>query len=227
MPESKCIIGMPVRNDFKFFKMAIEAIIHTTRFPFKLIIVESASTDGSREYSDALPFIYPNHDIEIIHTPKEGPLKAYNKLFEKAKEYQMDLYLTQTDVIHFPLYGRDWLYELHRTAQHPEIGLVAPYGAWGVAGPNYKEGILWAGGWATYIPIKTINLLGGYDENYEIGDGVDIDYSMNITMHGLRMVQADFWIQHHWLTEHENEKVEGLEDIKKRNGEYFRRKFGL
>lgn len=230
MPEinvKPCIIGIPVRNDCEFFKIAIHCIMNSTQFPFKLIIVESESTDGCLEFCDSLKDIYPGKDIEIIHTPKEGPLKAYNRLFEKAKEYQMDLYLTQTDVIHFLLFQRDWLYELYDIAQNDRVGLVAPLGAWGVAGKNYYEGITWAGGWSCYIPIKTINLIGGYDEGYEIGDGVDIDYSMNVMKNGYELGQANFWVQHHWLTEHENEQVEGLDEIKKRNGIYFRKKYKL
>ena len=227
METKKPLIGMPVHNGFNAFKASIESLIHSTSCPFKLLIVESESTDGSHEYAKILPQLYPGIEIEIIHTKKEGPLKAYNMLFQKAKEYQMDLYLIQTDVIHFRLYGRDWLYEMTEVAKSEDVGLIAPLGAWGIAHEWHNQEFQWAGGWACYIPIRTINLIGGYDEGYEIGDGVDIDYTYNVQKHGLKCIRAPFWVQHHWMTEHEHEKNPDLQNIRKRNREYFRRKYDI
>jgi len=229
MQEHKVMIGIPVFNDCYYFKIAVDCIIKSTQYPFKLVIVESESTDGSKEYSDDLKNIYPNKDIEVIHTKKEGPLAAYLKLFEKAKEYQMDLYLTQTDVIHFPLFGRDWLLELVKLSKLPDCGLVGTLQGGGIAGARYKEGFGWIGGWSCYVPIRIINEFGGYDPNFEIGDGVDIEYSYRVQNAGYKMYMANFWVDHHWLTAHVNEvdNKDKLEGIKIRNGRYFRKKYNL
>lgn len=225
--EYEVIIGLPVYNGFEFLRKSVESIFNTTNFPHKLVIIESESTDGSHEYCKILSKLYPHKNIEVIHTKKEGPLKAYNKLFAIARKEKKDLYLIQTDVIHFRLFKRDWLYEMNQIAQNKEVGLIAPMGAWGVSGPTFYNGVQWIGGWACYVPLRTNMLLGGYDENYEIGDGVDIDYSCNTLKNGLKLIQANFWVQHHWLTEHEHENNPDLENIRKRNGEYFRKKFNL
>lgn len=225
--QRRVIVGIPVHNDFPYFKDTIEALYNSTNFPFTLIVVESESKDGSQEYAKLLPKLYPKKDVEIIHTKKEGPLKAYNKLFEKALEYESDLYLIQTDVIHFRLYRRDWLFEMNQIATNETIGLIAPYGAWGIAGKEYAQGFNWIGGWACYIPLRTIELIGGYDSNYPKGWGVDIDYSANVVQHGLKQAYAPFWVQHHMLNNRNHEADEDAEKLKKQAAEYFRKKYKL
>jgi len=227
MGQTKILIAMPVHNDFEAFKYAINGIINSTAYPhYTILIIESESTDGSKEYADLLPKLFPRVDFIIKHTKKEGPLKAYNFAFDLAKEMKCDLYLTQTDVVHFRLYKRDWMWELHEMSKNPSIGLVAPLGAWGVA---YELGnpFNWIGGWACFVPYKTIELIGGYDEGYEIGDLVDVDYCYNVMQKGLKLVQADYWVQHHWMTAHVNEQRADLEQIKQRNRKRFKEKWKI
>src|SRR3990167_10137033 len=102
--ERRVIVGMPVYcktdEDFESMVNAITSLVESTQFPFHLLIVESGSNQKTLNYLDGLN----SKDIEVINTPKEGPLKAYNKIFQIAKERQCDLYLTQTDVTHFKLF---------------------------------------------------------------------------------------------------------------------------
>ena len=128
------IIGMPVKNDLKSLIKAVESIVHTTRHDFKFVIVEADSTDGAYEYVSVLPYLYNWVNWEIIHAHTKSPLEAYNMLFEKAKQEQKDLYLVQTDVMHFRLYKRDWLYEMHEIAKNEDCGAIGPLGALGEAG---------------------------------------------------------------------------------------------
>jgi glycosyltransferase involved in cell wall biosynthesis len=89
MAEEQVIIGVPVHNDFESFKAMIESLVISTNSFDKLIIIESASTDATAEYCDFLVTAHPK--IEVIHTAKEGPLKAYNRLFAIAKERKCGL----------------------------------------------------------------------------------------------------------------------------------------
>ena len=218
-------IVIPVHNDFIFFRIAVESIIQNTLYPFKLIIIESESTDGSKEYADLLPKFYPNLDIRIVHTKKEGPMKAYNLGFEISKPY--DVYFTQTDTYHPRLIGRDWLHELVKLSRLPSAGLMTCIGGTGIAGAPYKEGFEWVGGWCMYVPRKILDQLGGFDENFIIGDGTDIEFSYRIKQAGYNIYMAGFWIDHHRLTAHSNEIIPDLEEIKKKNAEYFRKKYKL
>jgi len=227
--ETKIIIGMPVHNDFEYFRYAVDSLIRSTDFPFTLIIIESESTDGSKEYADLLPKIYKNKSIEVIHTKKQGPLKAYNKLFDIALERKSDLLLTQTDVIFPRLFRRDWLLEFVKISKMPSVGIITTINGGGISGPAYTQGFRWAGGWCTYIPHKTIRKIGKYDENFIIGDGVDIDYSYRIFKEGLQIVFTNYWVDHHYMSSHSNEQLEHekLEEIKRKNATYFRRKFNI
>ena len=59
------------------------------------------------------------------------------------------------------------------------------------------------------------------DPDFSPGPGDDISFSYRITQAGLNILQANFWVDHHRLTENFNDHIE---DIKKRNAEYFREK---
>ncbi len=226
--EPEIIIGMPVYNDFKFFRLAVDSLIKSTNFPFRLLIIESYSTDGSLEYSDLLHKIYPQIPIEVIHTKKEGPLKAYNQLFDIALEREKDLILTQTDVIFPKLFMRDWLFEFNKISKMPKVGAVTTVNGGGISGPSYAEGFKWIGGWCSYIPYNTIKKIGKFDENFIIGDGVDIDYSYRIHREGWKIVFTSYWVDHHMMNARSlegNYKHEDIEEIKKQNARYFKKKF--
>ena len=229
MEERAIIVGMPVHNGLEYLKLAVDSLINSTDTIFTLLIVESESTDGSAEFVDILPSLYPKNYFKIIHTKKEGPLKAYNKLFEIAKQEKADLYLTQTDAIHFRLYKRDWLRENYEYGKNIMIGMIAPFGAWGyteIARPKI-DWFKWVGGWASYIPYRIIEEFGGYDENYEQGDKVDIDYCYNLINNGYYILEANYYVQHHWMTEHAHENLEEIKQIKDRTTKYFRNKYNL
>jgi GT2 family glycosyltransferase len=221
------LIVIPVYNDLKYFKMAVESLYKSTDQPFTLMIIESESTDGSAEYADKLKETYPDKEIEVIHTKKEGPMAAMNLGFKIALERKRDLYFTQTDVIHTGMFDRDWLTEYMSIARMPDCGIATCWGGGGIACENYVAGFNWVGGWSTYIPYKTIEKLGGYDENFEIGWGADIEYSWRIINAGLRIYTIDYWVYHHRRTPHLNDMNDRLKEIGKNNEEYFRRKYKI
>jgi GT2 family glycosyltransferase len=224
MGERKLVIGIPVYNDKKSFKFMIESLLNSTDYYDKIIIVESESTDGVDKFCDGLAKYYKR--IEVIHTKKEGPLKAYNLLFQKAKELESDLFLTQTDVAFPKLYNRDWLELINKVSKFDDVSIVTTLNGGGISGPEIIEGFEWVGGWATYIPYKTIEKLGGFDENYIIGDLVDIDYSYAASKIG-KIIKVNYWVDHHWQTAHTNEQRNDLQEIKQKNREYFKKKWAI
>lgn len=222
------IVFIPVFNDLIYLKDCIDNLYLTTTVPFHLLIIESESTDGAKEYCDLLPKLYPDKYIEIIHTKKEGPMKAYNHAFGIAKERKRDIYMTQTDVIHYKQYKCDWLFEMIKIRMlKQDTGCVVAQNAWGVCRGRYIEGFMWGGFWSIYIPYETIEKIGGFDENYETGDAVDIDWSYALYKAGLMMYVVNIQVNHHHLTAHDNDQRADLEEIKVRNGEYFKRKWNL
>ena len=220
------IIGIPVYNDIEGLKYAFHSFLYSTMARDKMILLESESTDGSAELCDELAKFYDF--VEVIHTPKEGPLKAYNRLFEIAKERKEDLFLTQTDVIFPRRHNMDWFEEMKRIAeQRVDCGLVTCYGGGGRSGPDFIDEFSWVGAWCTYVPYRTIEKLGGYDENLPLGWGVDIDYTYAVTQLGYNIYTIDYWVDHrpNYTERHEHEKVDNVHELISDAYKYMRKKW--
>ena len=208
------LIGIPIYNDLEGLKYAFNSFLYSTMARDKILLLESESTDGSAEFCDELAKFYSF--VEVIHTKKEGPLKAYNKLFQIAKERKEDLFLTQTDVIFPRKYDVDWLKEMQRISEEREdCGLVTCWGGGGHSGPEFISNFFWVGAWCTYIPYRTIEKLGGYDENIPLGWGVDIDYSYAVQQAGLQVYTINYWVDHYpdYVKNHEHEKVKDADKL--------------
>ena len=220
------IIGIPVHQDLEKLKYAFYTFLASTMVRDRIILLESGSTDGTAEFCDELAKFYSF--VEVIHTPLEGPLKAYNRLFQIAKERKSDLFLTQTDVIFPRRYNADWLQEMKRIAeQRVDAGLITCYGGGGHSGPDFIDGFFWVGAWTVYIPYRTIEKLGGYDENIPLGWGVDIDYTYAVQQAGLKVYTIDYWVDHHpnYVDNHEHEKVDNAAQLTQDAFTYMRKKW--
>lgn len=159
MIEKLVSIILPVSNSMPHLKAMIDSLYNSTNFPFRLIIIESESKDGTKQYVDNL--FEEKDNVEVYHTKKRGLVKAINYGIKKC---DTDVYLTQDDVIHFRLYGRDWLFDMWKVSQNQKVGLVIPSNGGGISGEDYIKGFKWAGTWSLYIPRKTINKLKYYEE---------------------------------------------------------------
>ena len=216
--KPKVAIILPVYNVMPHIKAMIEHLYLSTNFPFRLIIVDGFSTDGTVEYCEQVQREHDN--VEFHQIEKKGLVNAINFGIKKAGKD--DVYLTQADVIHFRLYGRDWLLEMYNHAQRKEVGLLMGIGGGGVSGPDFLDRIRWAGTWNTYIPRKTIDKVGLFDEEFSGGD--DIDYSYRVGKKGFVGVICDFWVQHHQLTDRNSTH---LSDHLKKMGRLFKKKHGI
>jgi len=220
------IIGIPVYNNLNGLKYCFYSFLNSTMVREKIILLESGSTDGSAEFCDELAKFYDF--VEIIHTPKEGPLKAYNRLFAIAKERQQDLFLTQTDVIFPRRYNMDWLQEMKRISEErKDCGFVTCYGGGNFSGPDFIEGFFWVGAWCTYVSYRTIEKIGGYDENIPLGWGVDIDYSYAANKENLIVYTTNYWVDHYpdYIKGHEHEKVDNFGEQVEEAFRYMREKW--
>ncbi len=216
-------IIMCVCNAGESIKHAIRSIVNITTHPYRLIIVESESTDGTAEVCDIWAKQYKQ--IEVHHTKKEGYVKAMNYGIKAAGD--LDVYITQADVIIHKLYKRDWLEALVEISNleynGQKVGLVTTLGGTGVSGPKYLNNFRWFGTWSLFIPRRVINEIGVFDEAFSPGAGDDIDYTYRVHLAGLILLETDFWVEHHRTGEH---YAEG-EEMKDAHAEIFRRKHKL
>lgn len=223
IPDIKVVIILPVSNSVKYIQDAVDSILNHTTYPhWRMIIVESASIDGTKEYCQYLAKKFPDK-ISVIHQDKRYGLTNAINTGIKATTEEEDVYLTQDDVILPNLYGkRDWLTEFVKISmEHNQIGLVTSANGGGTSGPEYLNGMKWIGTWSLYIPRRTINKVGLFDEKFHPGPGDDIDYTYRvITLNNMVGVQTLFGVDHHRETEHINN------DSKDRlkNAKYFREK---
>lgn len=212
-------IGIPKYKDDENFNEMLESLRNSTNQIEKIVIVESIDEGEEQHYEDTT-------GIEWFKIKNEGPLKAYNKLFEIAKERKEDLFLTQTDV-YFPQCKKDWLGEIKEVAKYPNCGMITCWGGGGISGPDFINGFKWIGAWFVYIPYSVIEKCGAFDENIPLGYGVDIDYSYYVEQAGFRNCYINYWVQHmpDYKDNHKHEQIENFEELKKEAFRYMREKW--
>lgn len=224
------IVGIPHYNDFENLKESLNSFFKSTRLRTEdtLIIInaDKKATDNIRDVLSGLPrgFNIVQKEIE-----NKGPLYAYNLLFAFAKEKQQDLFLTQSDVWFPKCKNRDWLHEMRSVARYEGVGMVTCFAGGGTSGGTFINGFPWIGAWCTYIPIRTINVLGGYDENIPLGYGVDIDYSYAVIQQRLKIAIINYWVDHHpnYVENHEHEHVDDFQDKVDKAFIYMRKKWNI
>ena len=158
--ETKVTIIMIARNSIPHIIHTIDSIISNRTLSSKLLIIEAESDDGTAKYCDWIAKYYKN--VEIIHAPKEGVIKAFNRGLKHVKEG--DVLLVHDDVVFPKLYMRDWLWEMVKYKQFGDCGLIIPLNGGGISGPEYVQGFPWAGTWCTFISRRTIDELKYYEE---------------------------------------------------------------
>jgi len=224
----KITFVLVAHNSMPHIQATINSLVESTRYPFKLIIVESESVDGTKEYVDYLSRI--SNDISVIHTKKEGTIRAFNIGIRNA-EKDNHIFLCHDDTYFFKWYAKDWLHEFMNLLKNDSsVGIIMPLSGGGTSGPEYIDKFVWAGTWSTLIRKEAIEKLGKemlFDENFGKGYGDDIDLSYRIVKEGFNILSTWFWIDHHRLTEHHNNDDILVEDVKKKNSEYFRKKHKL
>ncbi len=114
--KPRVAVILPTYNVMPHLTAMIDALYGSTNFPFKLIVIDGFSTDGTMNYLNKL--MKEKDNIEVYQIKRKGLVNAINYGIEQAGE--LDIYLTQADVIHFRLYGRDWLMEMYNHAPKKE-----------------------------------------------------------------------------------------------------------
>ncbi len=217
MKDYKVAIILPTIDNLQYLKVTLRCLFASTKFPYKLLLIDGVSTDGTSEYCDYLAKSYDN--IEAYHISRAGLPNAINFGIRKAGD--LDVYITQDDVIHYNLMGRDWLAEMHESSKGKDVGQVTCIRGMGISGPTYVDGMKWVGTWAMYLSRRTINEIGFFDEEMRAGD--DLDYSYRCMKKKKGIMVIDYWVQHHRLSSH---SPGDTEEVKEKMSQYFKKKWG-
>ena len=218
--SDKISIILPCRNSGEHLRAALNSIIDNTEYPsWELIIVDSSDDDVTRDIIEE--FLEKDKRVRALFTPREGITKALNKGIREAGDN--DVYLTEDDVVLPNLYGRDWLTIINKVSKLKDCGVVTTIAGGNKSDDMYVDGFHWAGTWSLYVPRRTLEIVGLFEEDFSPGPGDDIDYSYRVHKAGLRILVAPFWVDHHRLTENFNES----EHLKWKNAGVFKRKHGL
>jgi GT2 family glycosyltransferase/2-polyprenyl-3-methyl-5-hydroxy-6-metoxy-1,4-benzoquinol methylase/Tfp pilus assembly protein PilF len=221
-------------NTLEYTKKCIQSILKFTNYPYEIIFVDNASTDGTPEYLREL--VEQNENFRLIENKtNKGFAGGNNQGVSVAKgTYVM---LLNNDV----LVSENWLTQLVNSLEICEkIGVVGPVTnhisgrqsyVGHYEGDNYLEfadfikkenkGKLTPrrrlAGFAMLLRKDVFNSINGFDETFGVGNFEDDDFSLKIKSKGLAlMVDESVFIHHYGSQTFKANDIDILENLKER-----------
>ncbi|MGE5554073.1 MAG: glycosyltransferase [Betaproteobacteria bacterium] len=230
-------------NGIEYTKQCVDSIRQYTSEPYELIFVDNGSTDGTIEYLEGL------EGVTLIQNPINlGFAAGCNQGMSVARgEYIM---LLNNDTIVTP----GWLTRLiTRVESDPAVGMVGPRSNY-VAGPQlirpvpYGEDLSQLPAYATSLsqenaglssPVlrlvgfcllmkrAVIDMIGGLDERFGLGNYEDDDFCIRAWAAGFRLLIChDVFVHHFGSRTFAGERLDYVGMIR-RNWDKFKAKWGL
>lgn len=229
-----CDIIIPVWNQLKLTKECLESIANKTKYPYRLIIIDNASDDKTREYLESVKAKFNTHLIR--NEDNLGFVKAVNQgLRVSTAKY---ICVMNNDTIA----AEEWLSEMVSIAESAkEIGLVNPSS--NNLGQHMKGGSLddYAAGLRIYkgqyiemgscigfcmlIKREVFDKIGYLDDVYHEGNFDDTDYSRKAENAGYLCVRAKgAYVYHHIKSSFLKKK--DYEEIFAKNRDIYNKRWG-
>lgn len=192
-------IIMPVYNQLEFTKQAVESLQKfTNKDDYELIIVNNASTDGTKEYLQYLCNI--NKNISYLDNKENyGWIKALNQAYPLINS---EFVLWANNDI---LFEEDWLPRMLKRFEDEKVGMVGPTSDY-VAGLQSvtcniqglkTEKVKFLIGFFLMIRRDLMERIGQVDEWFGQGGGEELDYCIRVRQVGYELVIArDVFIKH-------------------------------
>jgi len=193
-------IILPIYKGREITEKCLESIRKNTKYSYKILVIadEENNTGNCDDCGGAFRDYDYLFDYEIdflIRKKREGLISAYNLGMRISKG---DVLLTQNDV-EFPdlindLNSKDcWLTQLvNKSKTMPNVGVVGCLNS-----VRINQPIDFVGTWCMFIPRKTIDIVGYFDEIFGWAMMDDVDYGKRIKMHRLEILREDsFEVKH-------------------------------
>jgi len=199
---------MAVFNGLAHTQACLDSLRATTE-PFRLVVADNGSTDGTRELLDRFPYPYP---LTTVRNETSGNVIAsLNHAWRLTDTEFVCLLHNDTEMVE-----PAWLSRLVAALAEPDAGLAGLYGAKRLRAsgrlvgrtvvhsllpkPTVKapwEDVAFVDAVCLCISRGLLDAIGGLDEGYGFYHGIDRDLSLAVADRGRRclIVHAPFW--HH------------------------------
>ncbi len=199
---------MAVFNGLAHTRACLESL-RTTTEPFRLVVADNGSSDGTRELLDRFPYPYP---LTAVRSESNGNvIAALNRAWRLTDTEFVCLIHNDTEMVE-----PAWLSRLLAALAEPGAGLAGLYGAKRLRAsgrlvgrtivhsllprPTVKapwEDVAFVDAVCLGISRRLLESVGGLDEDYGFYHGIDRDLSLAVADRDRRrlVVHAPFW--HH------------------------------
>jgi len=173
-------------NRLEFVMACLSSIINFTKVPYKLIVIDNGSTDGTKEFLQVLKD--KNHIHTLVFNKENKGIAESKNQFLDLVEWKSDfIVMTDSDIV-FPYTSPCWITQmLDIMTGAPEIGVlglnfndvnVAEDTKWWFSKQHEKHRMkngyieLVSGFWGTLIPKATIDSVRKYNQSVYKDDKV-------------------------------------------------------
>ena len=203
-------------NNLDYTKLCIESIYEKTAYPnFEVIVVDNASTDGTRDYLLELKTTHSN--VKVNLNEENLSFARANNMGIKASDGEYIILLNNDTVV-----TRGWISGLIKYFKDPSVGMAGPVtnsiGNEAKIDVNYKDlsemepfaesftaknrgktfEISVLALYCAAISRKVINKVGLLDEQFSVGMFEDDDYALRLKKEGFKLICSENVFIHHF-----------------------------
>src|SRR2546429_2537852 len=199
---------MCVFNGLEDTRACLESLRATTE-PFRLVVMDNGSTDGTPEFFERFPYPYP---LTFARSPaNDGVIAALNRAWRLADTEVLCFLHNDTELL-----DPAWLSRLLRALAEPGAGLAGFYGAKRLRAdgravgrtivhslapaPTVRapwEDVAFVDSVCMCLPRDLVEAMGGFDEGYGFYHGHDRDLSLAVLERGRRCLVVLAPFRHH------------------------------